>query len=61
MRATDRVAAAPDPDGGPADAARLWQTVRDVPRPLRRPPHHHAQEEGSLQKGADRNWPLTWP
>ena len=34
VRAADRVAAAPDPDGGAADAARLRQTVRDVPRPL---------------------------
>ena len=51
MRAADRVAAAPDPDGGAADAARLRQTVRDVPRPLRRPPHHHQEEEGALQKG----------
>ena len=52
MRAADRVAAAADPDGGAADAARLRQTVRDVPRPLRRPPHHHQEEEGALQKGS---------
>ena len=51
MRAADRVAAAPDPDGGAADAARLRQTVRDVPRALRRPPHYHKEEEGALQKG----------
>ena len=51
VRAADRVAAAPDPDGGAADAARLRQTVRDVPRPLRRPPNHHQEEEGALQKG----------
>ena len=52
VRAADSVAAPPDPDGGAAHAARLRQAVRDVPRPLRRPPHHHAQEEGSLKKGA---------
>ena len=62
VRAADSVAAPPDPDGGAAHAARLRQAVRDVPRPLRRPPHHHAQEEGSLKKGAIvRPWPLTRP
>ena len=63
VRAADSVAAPPDPHGGAAHAARLRQAVRDVPRPLRRPPHHHAQEKGSLQKGAIvRPWPFSvWP
>ena len=51
LRTSNRLTATSNPDRGPAPPSRLRQADGDVRYPLRRPPHHRQEEEGTLEKG----------